>query len=606
MLQSIRDRSASWGAKIIIGAVVVAMGLFGADSLIGLLGNDGNDVATVNGESIPRQQLELEVQRAIRSGQVPPEQEREFRAQMLDRLITERLMIQYAEEGGLHLSETQIDQLIVNLPQFQDQDGNFSQELFQRRLRQAGFTPLAFRDQLRSDMKRNQLQQGLAASAFSLDSEQQRLAALRSQTRSFRHHALTAEDLESQPEVSDEDRQAYYEAHADQYQRPEQVKLAYVVLDRQRMADQVEVSEEQLRQAWNEEAADADRRVSHIMVNYGDQRTLQEARTRLEKVRQELSSGASFAELAAEYSDDASTSGKGGDLGIISRGFFGQAFEEAAFGLDEGQVSSIVETDDALHLIKVTELDRPSFEESRDRLAEQVAQQQVANKFDERAQRLIDESFSARNLQSVAESLDLERKTTGWVSRNEASGVLSEPGVMERAFSPDVIEEGFNSEVIELGEDRRMVLRALDHREATTLPLEDVRQQVTQAVKAQKTVEALQAKAKNMIEALRSGEAVSVDWQEVDSLSRQDDTSVAQPVVQQAFRLPHPEGEQSVYGQAVDGQRVVLIALDEVSEGQVNEQSKTMISRMTQQLRAQAAVSGLLEYLRNNAEIKRF
>ncbi|OBX36694.1 hypothetical protein A8U91_01037 [Halomonas elongata] len=38
MLQSIRDRSASWGAKIIIGAVVVAMALFGAESLVGLLG----------------------------------------------------------------------------------------------------------------------------------------------------------------------------------------------------------------------------------------------------------------------------------------------------------------------------------------------------------------------------------------------------------------------------------------------------------------------------------------------------------------------------------------------------------------------------------------
>ncbi len=80
MLQSIRDRSASWGAKIIIGAVVVAMALFGAESLIGLLGNDGDDVAKVNGESISRQQLELQVQRAIRSGQVPPEQERELRA----------------------------------------------------------------------------------------------------------------------------------------------------------------------------------------------------------------------------------------------------------------------------------------------------------------------------------------------------------------------------------------------------------------------------------------------------------------------------------------------------------------------------------------------
>src|SRR6056297_1379385 len=101
MLQSIRDRSKSWGAKIIIGAVVVTMALFGVESLVGLLGNNPDTVAEVNGEAITRQQLEMEVQRAIRSGQVPPDQERALRAEMLDMLITNRLLTQYAEEGGL-------------------------------------------------------------------------------------------------------------------------------------------------------------------------------------------------------------------------------------------------------------------------------------------------------------------------------------------------------------------------------------------------------------------------------------------------------------------------------------------------------------------------
>lgn len=84
MLQSIRDRSRSWGAKIIIGAVVVTMALFGVESLVGLFGGGGDDVAEVNGETITRQELEMEVQRAIRSGQVPPEQERALRGQVLD------------------------------------------------------------------------------------------------------------------------------------------------------------------------------------------------------------------------------------------------------------------------------------------------------------------------------------------------------------------------------------------------------------------------------------------------------------------------------------------------------------------------------------------
>ncbi len=98
--------------------------------------------------------------------------------------------------------------------------------------------------------------------------------------------------------------------------------------------------------------------------------------------------------------------------------------------------------------------------------------------------------------------------------------------------------------------------------------------------------EALTAEADRRIEALRSGESSAIDWQPAETLSRQDDTGLAQPVVDAVFRLPHPEGDETVYGRAVDGQRVVLIALDEVSDGQVDEQSEAYVARMAQQLRA--------------------
>ncbi|SDL74091.1 peptidyl-prolyl cis-trans isomerase D [Franzmannia pantelleriensis] len=603
MLQSIRDRSKSWGAKIIIGAVVVTMALFGVDSLVTLFTGSPDDVAEVNGQTITRQQVEMNVQRAIRSGQVPPEQERALRNQVLDELITDALLDSYAEDGGLFLSEGQLDQLIVTLPEFQDQNGRFDADLFRNRLASAGYSPTSFREELKADMQRQQLQQGLAFSDFTLESERERLGELQRQTRSFRYHLLEVGDLETPPEASEEQLEAYYEVNADNYQRPEQVRLEYVIIDRDEMAAEYELDEQALRDAYAERGSDAERRVSHIMVTFNGERSREEAEARLEEVQARLDEGDDFAELAEEYSDDTSTSGAGGDLGTVSRGFFDDAFENAAFSLGEGDTSDIVESGNGLHLIRVTELDMPSFEAIRDDLQREAALSEVTDDFNRRVQQLIDDSFAADDLQSVADDIGLELQTTDWVSRDAAEGVLSEPGVMEAAFSDDVLVEGFNSEVLELDDDRRMVLRVADHRDATLLELDEVRERVEASVMANLRREALRDLAASQIEALRDGDELDIDWQAVESVDRQSGAA-PQAVIRAAFRLPRPE-DGARYGHVVDGDRVAIIALDSVASGEVDAEVEGFVTQMAERLRAQAAIQGLLEYLRSTAEIER-
>jgi parvulin-like peptidyl-prolyl isomerase len=66
-----------------------------------------------------------------------------------------------------------------------------------------------------------------------------------------------------------------------------------------------------------------------------------------------LGQGGDFAALAREHSDCPS-SRQGGDLGNFGRGMMVAAFEEAAFGLDVGQTSGVVETPFGYHLIHRT------------------------------------------------------------------------------------------------------------------------------------------------------------------------------------------------------------------------------------------------------------
>ena len=605
MLQSIRDGSRSWGAKIIIGVMVAAMALFGVESLFSVFGSDPNEVASVNGEPIMRQQVELEVQRALRSGQVPPEQERALRNDMLDQLITQSLLRQYAEDGGFYVSDAQLDQMIVTLPEFHDQDGRFSAEIFRNRLAGAGYTPLSFREELRMDIKRQQLQQGLAFSDFSLANEEQRLADLQGQQRDFRYVMLDANDAAYEVEVTEEQMQAYYDANQERFERPEQVRVEYVVIDRQAMAEDIAVDESELRAAWREQNRDANRRVSHIMVTFGSERGREEAQQLANEALADLSRGESFADTAVRFSDDTASAEQGGDLGVISRGFFGDAFDDAAFALGVGETSQVVEMDGAFHILQVTELDAPSFEEQRDRLAQEVALREVNDDFNRQVQRLIDESFAADDLQSVADDLGLTLNESDWLARGEGEGALSEPGVLDEAFSADVLEEGYNSEVIELDNDRRLVLRVAEHRDATVPPLDEVRDEVEQAVAAQQRQEALQEQAAELIALLRAGDAVELEWLEANNVSRQSDSTLPQVLIREVFRMPHPEEGDSVYRAVTLPQGVAVVALDSVNEGQADEQMNAFVSQMAEQLRAQAIIQGLIDDLRSDARIER-
>lgn len=97
-------------------------------------------------------------------------------------------------------------------------------------------------------------------------------------------------------------------------------------------------------------------RIRHILIDVQPgNRAKQQALDRITEIQERLRQGEPFDELARRYSEDPGTSSRGGSLGFVERGTLFQAFEEAAFQMEPGQVSDVVETPVGLHLINMVE-----------------------------------------------------------------------------------------------------------------------------------------------------------------------------------------------------------------------------------------------------------
>jgi peptidyl-prolyl cis-trans isomerase SurA len=73
----------------------------------------------------------------------------------------------------------------------------------------------------------------------------------------------------------------------------------------------------------------------------------------IERIRTEIKGGADFAAMARQYSQDPGSAQAGGDLGFVSKGQLIPSFETAAYALNEGNISEIVETRYGYHLIQL-------------------------------------------------------------------------------------------------------------------------------------------------------------------------------------------------------------------------------------------------------------
>lgn len=607
--------------SVIIGLVALSFVFWGVENRVSRGARE--TVATVNGMEISAREFDDELRRQqdqlrqLFGRNVDPAMldTPESRRALLDSLIAQRLVASAALKSNLTVSDESLRDTIASIPAFKGGDGNFSREAYERVLRSQNppLSPAQFEARLRYDLSLAQLTRAVGEAAIPSRTVTDRLAALEAQKREIAEFQIPARQFLPQAKVDEAKVKAHYEANQADFRTPERVKAEYVVLSGEAIAAQEAVTPQEVRAQW--ESA------------FGPKlREKEEARKKAQAIAAAVRKNpASFAETAKTESQDPGSKDNGGDLGFAPRGAFVKPYEDAVFRMKEGEISEVVESEFGFHIIRLTGIrraegkeerrsshilipapvDAKPFEAVRDQIEADVKKQRASRRFGESADTFQNMVYEQpESLKPVAERFKLKIETTGWITRsaNQELGALDNPKLIAALFSADSLQNKRNTDAIEVAPSTLVAARVVEHEPAAQRKLEEVKDQIAEALRRREAAELARKEGAAKLEQLRKGADAGVKWGAAKSVSRREPQGLPNEVLRPVLsadvsKLP------AFVGMAVADSGYLLVRISKVVEADPKEQAAEA-SQRTAGLLGAAQYEAFVASLRKQADIE--
>jgi peptidyl-prolyl cis-trans isomerase D len=549
MLDAIRKHTQGWLAKAILAIITVPFALFGIDSYLNQAG--GNvAVATVAGEKISVQEFSNSIENVRNRLQSEGQKvdaalldSPALKQSVLDGLITRRLVNKEVQREHFKISDEQLNQHILSMPEFQE-NGKFSEDLYQKTLQQNKLTAAKFESGIRSDMVTQQARDGIAKLAFAPKAIAEKALQFAFQQREVSTVDVKAVDYIKQVTVTPEQVKQYYEQHKDKFKVPEQVKLEFALLSAAGLMNQVSVSDQEVKEFYDANAAkfqgDEQRQASHILINFGQDKAAAKTKA-LDVLAQVKKNPKRFEELAITNSQDTGTATKGGDLGSFGRGAMVKPFEDAVFAMKVNQVSDLVESEFGYHIIKLNGItgQSSSFDQMKPQIKAELIFQKAQAKYAE-----LSEDFSnmvyeqSASLAPVAKKYNLQLQTTQLMSRADGAKYFKSEKLMNMAFSDEVLKEKRNSEAVEVSPNNLVSVRVVEYKPEAPRSFDEVKSGIEAVLKLEQAVKLASDKGASILAKLKSGDTKEpLDWISSVIVDRKNAQGLSNGVMNQVFRI---------------------------------------------------------------------
>lgn len=399
----------------------------------------------------------------------------ELRNQLASRLLFFGML----EELGITPTDQEIYRQIGTLEEFQD-DGKFSSTRFKALVSDER----EFVERMREQLKSSRILWLTSVSAVVDKGLINEIARYYSSVRKVSKYKIDPQDFRKADSLAEADLLLYYQANQRRYLEPEQAEFEYVELSRADLAQDLEVGEDELQEAYERRQLAASRRDERQLqlIVLDDQEAAAEALVRARAAPN------SFAELAKELSVDSGSRELGGDVGFLAREDLDPDMAEDIFAAEIGAVLGPYQNDGKWQLFRVAGMigrNEGTVAELRDTLLREVRQDKAALLLEELGRQLEDATFDAEGgLETAASSLGLAMSLSGNVRRHPSDPEDNPPEfrdtqLLGELFRDDFVASGGVSGLLADGDGGRyMVARVIAHSPARILTFDEAEERV--------------------------------------------------------------------------------------------------------------------------------
>lgn len=624
MLQAIRDHAQGWIAWVIVGLIILTFALFGIDQYA--RGDKVVVVAEVNGEDITanqfltlynRQKQRLQQQFGDLYDQVV--QDEDLRGQVLDALIESEEIRQFAASNNMVISDQQLASAIHSAEVFQ-QDGKFSQKVYEDVLLRNGLNVARFEYEQRQFLSENQFKNLTIASSFATASEVEQLAQLQGQQRKVSYLRVDQRPFLKTVNITDEQVAAQYNKDLTLYVEPEKVSIDYIDLSKKKLAESIPVSDEIIEGFYEENKGQftlpEQRNAKHILISVeANTPAADEAALKtVAEVQAKIAAGEPFEELAKTYSQDPGSAKTGGDLGTFEQGMMVPEFDEAVFSMKEGEVSQPVKTEFGYHLIKLVKIEPKKsqpLKAVKSEVTKQYQLQQADIEYFELLEKLTTVAYEqSDSLEPAATATGLKVITSDLFSKAGGEGVvLSNSKVVNTAFSEEVLKSNLNSGSIEVGDSHTVFIRVNRHQEARQKDLSEVSASIKEELTRQAAIAESAKLGDELLAKINAGEIPEslmkdgVEWNTVGWIGR-DAQNLLPQMVSEAFKVAKPaEGKSSWTQFALSTGDTILLQVSEVKAETLTDEQKAPLNKAFSDLFANAELNARIIEMKKTSDI---